>query len=164
MKFGTTIWVMDIPSGLAGLKAAADLTKVLRDAAKSGSLKPDEFAGRVGEIYDYIIDSKAALVDAQEVIVSLKGEILSIKAKIQAFDNEKEFRGSLKFNQEGYWSRIGQDGDELYCSACLDDGKRVRLTRRSGTDIFQCHNHGIRKSLPDDNPYPANIQRRPRGR
>jgi hypothetical protein len=39
---------MDIASGLTGLKTAVDLTSALRDAAKCGSLKPDEFAGRVG--------------------------------------------------------------------------------------------------------------------
>jgi len=63
---------MNISAGLAGLKAAADLTKSMRDAAKAGTLKPDEFAGRVGEIYDYIIDSKAALVDTQEENIRLR--------------------------------------------------------------------------------------------
>lgn len=56
---------------MAALKTAADLTRSLREAAKAGSLKPDEFAGRVAEVYDYIIDSKEALLSAQEMISRL---------------------------------------------------------------------------------------------
>ena len=75
---------MSITSGLAGLEAAGDLTKAMRDAAKAGTLKPDEFAGRVGEIYDYIVDSKDALVEA-------KDEIQDLQSQIKAFNDEKEF-------------------------------------------------------------------------
>jgi hypothetical protein len=63
---------MTIAAGLSGLKAAADMIKMLRDGLKAGSIKPDEIAGRIGEIYDYIIDSRVALNDAQEEIRSLK--------------------------------------------------------------------------------------------
>jgi len=71
---------MGIASGLAGLKAAAELTKTLREAAKSGSLKPDEFAGRVGEIYDYIVDSKDALIEAKDEIQDLKNRLQAVTA------------------------------------------------------------------------------------
>lgn len=40
---------MDIASGLSALKTAGDLAKALRGAAKAGSLKSDEFAGRIAE-------------------------------------------------------------------------------------------------------------------
>jgi hypothetical protein len=66
---------MDIASGLAALKTASDLTRSLRDAVKSGGIKDDEISGRIGEIYDYIIDSKAALIDASEEIHNLKGQV-----------------------------------------------------------------------------------------
>lgn len=65
---------MEIAGGLAALKTAADLTRSLRDAAKAGTLKPDEFAGRVAEVYDYISDSKEALLSAQEMISQLRLE------------------------------------------------------------------------------------------
>ncbi len=127
---------MNIAAGLSGLKAAADLTKAMRDAAKAGTLKPDEFAGRIGEIYDYIADSKVALVEAKDEIQKLQGQI-------DAFDDERAFRESLEFQLSGPYKRNGPRGEELYCSHCLDlDGKRVRLIRSSG-DMF-CTKHGTR--------------------
>ena len=59
---------MSIAVGLSGIKTTADLVKGFRDGLKAGTVQPDEIAGRIGEIYDYIIDSKEALADA-------KGEI-----------------------------------------------------------------------------------------
>jgi hypothetical protein len=41
-------WNMNILVGMSGLKAAADLTKALRDGIKAGLIKPDEIAGRIG--------------------------------------------------------------------------------------------------------------------
>jgi hypothetical protein len=73
---------MEIAGGLAALKAAADLTRVLRDAAKAGSLKADEFAGRIAEVYDCISDSKEALFSAQEVISHLQAENDDLRAKL----------------------------------------------------------------------------------
>ena len=69
---------MTIAAELSGLKAAADMTKMLRDGLKAGSIKPDEIAGRIGEIYDYIIDFRVALNDAQEEIRSLKQQLDSM--------------------------------------------------------------------------------------
>jgi len=63
---------MEIASGLSAFRTAIDLVRVLRDAAKAGSLKPDEFAGRIAEVYDYIIDSKEALLSIQEEIAKLR--------------------------------------------------------------------------------------------
>ncbi len=128
---------MDFLAGLGAIAAAADLTKNMRDAAKAGTLKPNEFAGRVGEIYDYIIDSKAALVDAQE-------EILRLQARIRSFDDDKEFKDSLQFHPLGYYWRKTPSGDEFYCSACLDfNAKRTRL--RGNSHEFRCDVHGYRQ-------------------
>ena len=73
---------MEIASGLSALKAAADLARALRDAAKVGSLKPDELAGRIAEMYDYISDSKEALLSTQETISELRAENEKLKAKL----------------------------------------------------------------------------------
>ena len=53
---------MTIAAGLSGLKAAADLTRILRDGLKSGQITVDQLSGRIGEIYDYIINSKDHLL------------------------------------------------------------------------------------------------------
>jgi hypothetical protein len=76
---------MDIASGLAALKTASDLTRFLRDAVKSGGIKDDELSGRIGEIYDYIIDSKAALIDASEEIHNLRSQLLSLNKDANVF-------------------------------------------------------------------------------
>jgi hypothetical protein len=73
---------MELARGLSAIKTAADLTRSIRDAAKAGSLKPDEFAGRVAEVYDYIIDSKEALLDAQEQMSKLRADIAKLKTTV----------------------------------------------------------------------------------
>jgi hypothetical protein len=73
---------MNIAGGLSALKAAADLTRSIRDAAKAGLLASDEFAGRVAEVYDYIADSKEALLNAQEEISNLQAEVRELNVKL----------------------------------------------------------------------------------
>jgi len=73
---------MDVAVGLSALKTAADLTRALRDAAKAGSLKPDEFAGRIAEVYDNISDSKEALLSAQETISQLRLDNARLEKKL----------------------------------------------------------------------------------
>ena len=112
---------MNIVAGLSGIKAAADLTKTLRDAIKSGTMKSDEIAGRIGEIYDYIIDSKAALVDAKEENETLKAEVRALKAS-------RELAHSLQHDGKVYWIAQGDKWDGPFCSRCWDkDEKLVRL-------------------------------------
>lgn len=117
---------MGIVSGLAGLKAAAELTKTLREAAKSGSLKPDEFAGRVGEIYDYIVDSKDALVEAKDQVQDLKNRLNTIEGRSQIADE-------LAHDGYVYW-RNHSDGRRSgpYCVFCWKDGSLVPLTHIPG--------------------------------
>ena len=121
---------MDIASGLAGLKAAADLTKILREGAKSGSMKPDEFAGRIGEIYDYIIDSRAALVDAQE-------ESQQLKQQIRELQNNAELATDLAFDGSVYWRKSeGAEAKSPYCSICWDSAGKLVRCQNYGTDKY----------------------------
>jgi len=48
---------------------------------KAGGLESGEIAGRIGEIYDYIVDSKAALIDAQETVLQKNAEILDLMSR-----------------------------------------------------------------------------------
>ena len=136
---------MGIVSGLAGLKAAAELTKTLREAAKAGSLKPDEFAGRVGEIYDYIVDSKDALVEA-------KDEIQDLKNRLQAVNSHSEIDNELKHDGFVFW-RNHADGKHSgpYCLYCWrKENTLIPLTHISGTfggshpsKRYDCQTHGV---------------------
>jgi hypothetical protein len=131
---------MDILAGMSGLKTGIDLLRSLRDALKSGQMKPDEVAGRIGEIYDYIVDSKDALVDA-------KDRIQELQAQLKSLNDESVFRSSLIFDSAGLYSRRVGNIEEVYCSACLDtDNKRLRVTG-GGPDTgapFR-HIHGYRE-------------------
>ena len=112
------------------------MLKVLREGLKSDQIKQDEIAGRVGEIYDYIADSKDALVEANV-------EIKELRAKIRALEDDTEFKKSLSFDERGYYKRNGPEAQELYCSSCLDEKhQRIRLT---GAETPVCHIHGYRE-------------------
>jgi hypothetical protein len=66
---------MDIATGLSALKTSTDLLRALREKLKSGEVKGEEVIGRIGEIYDYIVESKDALVDAKDEIYALKEKL-----------------------------------------------------------------------------------------
>jgi hypothetical protein len=127
-----------IAAGLSGLKSAADMTKALRDGLKAGSIKADEIAGRIGEIYDYITDSKAALVDAQEEIHSLKTELHGLRRDALVF-----LEGDVNWEK-----RADQKYDGPLCPACWGlSQKRVPLTEdehRNHPDyvVYYCLHHG----------------------
>src|SRR5712691_4217749 len=102
---------MDVASGLTALGTAVDLTRALRDAAKAGSIRADEFVGRVAEIYDYIIDSKDALFTAQTRISELQSEINEVKSYV--------------FHHSVCWRTL-PDGSEdgPFCPVCVGEGPR----------------------------------------
>jgi len=112
---------MEIASGLSALRAAADLAKALRDGAKGGSIKADDFAGRIAEVYDYIIDSKEALSSAQEHIAKLRLE--NERLKTYAFHHSVNWR-SLPDGKE----------DGPFCPTCVSEGVDMRLLLRSVLD------------------------------
>jgi hypothetical protein len=100
--------LMSIAAGASALKTAVDLARSLRDAAKRGEIKQEEFAGRVGEIYDYIIDSKDALVEAKDEISNLKADLAEARKDRNVF-----LEGNV------YWEKH-DDGrtDGSLCPSC----------------------------------------------
>ena len=121
---------MTLIGGLSGLSTAATLIRTLREGLKSGEMKQDEVAGRIGEIYDYIVDSKDALVDAKEEIERLKSELREIH-------RNADISSHLKFDGSVYW-RI--DGGDIvsgpYCSGCWDNNRKLVNLQRYETDSF----------------------------
>ena len=107
---------MDIASGRSALKTATELTRGLGDRLKSGNVSPDEIAGRIGEIYDYIVDSKDSLVDAKDAIVELRDENRGLKDKL-------EQKGLVVFHDGANWQKA-QNGTEdgPFCPSCWADG------------------------------------------
>jgi hypothetical protein len=144
----------EIGAGLSALKTGADLTRALREGIKSGRLKPDEIASRIGEIYDSIVDSKAALADAKEEISRLHDELRKIKVAV-------ELEESFIFRHGVYWKtyevlslRTDPEGERIkemqyegpYCPLCKDaDQKPVHLkgdgNMQDGTALWYCEIH-----------------------
>jgi hypothetical protein len=127
---------MDIIAGLSGIKTAADLTKMLRDGLKGGTIKADEVTGRIGEIYDYILDSKAALLEAKE-------EAESLQAQIKELKDARELTDSLEHDGKVYWKSKGDKWEGPFCAKCWDQNRKlVRLdhqnTTRDGELSFWC--------------------------
>jgi hypothetical protein len=105
---------MDIATGLSALKTSTDLLRALRDRLKSDDVKREEVIGRIGEIYDYIVESKDALVDA-------KDEIHQLKDKLR---NKTMYEH--RFN--AVWRRIDEGGYiGPFCPICHADGKDIPL-------------------------------------
>ena len=112
---------MDIIAGMSGLKAAAEMVRLLRDGLKAGTIKADEIAGRIGEIYDYIIDSKDALVDAKEELEAVKRELADLK-------ETRALAAALQHDGKVYWIAKDEKWDGPFCAPCWDDKRKlVRL-------------------------------------
>jgi hypothetical protein len=128
---------MNIAAGLSGLKAAAEMTKALRDGLKSGQIPVDQLSGRIGEIYDYIIDSRAALVDASEEITELKDELYALK------------KDALVFLDGGVNWEKRPDGqyDGPLCPACWGlNNKRLVMVKNESRNhpdyvVYHCIHH-----------------------
>ena len=138
---------MSIAAGMAALRTGVELTRSLRDGLKAGQIKGDEVAGRIGEIYDNIVDSKNALSDA-------KDEIQTLKKKVSELEAELSRRLAMKFAYGAYWTR--EDGP--FCPLCWDAGnKPIRLLsllgiKRKDSDdlVYTCNFHNdMRIGLPE---------------
>jgi hypothetical protein len=102
-----------ITGALGGLKTASDLIKNVRDGVKSRQMKLDEVDSRISEVYNHIVDAKAALNDAKDEITVLRAEVAKLKDLEEGFE----------FRDNAYWRK-----DIAYCPKCLKiDGKPVPL-------------------------------------
>ncbi len=131
---------MNIAAGMTALKAGADLTRTLRDGLKSGTIKGDEIAGRIGEIYDYIVDSKDALLDA-------KDEIENLKTQLKAANDLTELAARLDFDGHVYWLRAEDKWEGPFCPVCWDGNRQLvrlehgRANHDSMLGSFDCNIH-----------------------
>jgi len=140
---------MEIVTGLSGLKTAADLIRALRDGLKSGQIKGDEIAGRIGEIYDYIVDSKDALVDA-------KDEVQILKDKIRALEEQADLEKHVVFHDQASWKTLDEESEEgPFCPVCWSLNKKlVRPTYFNSkqpheiTFVCSVHQHPIHFTVP----------------
>jgi hypothetical protein len=161
---------MDILTGMSGLKTGIELLRSLREALKSGQMKPDEVAGRIGEIYDYIVDSKDALVDAKDEIQTLRDEIRQQKEQVRELERKIAEEHTFVFLHGAYWVQFtkpthhtAEEGIPVcsmhyegpYCPTCKDaDSKSVRLRdlgrgAAAGESQYYCDIHKITFYIED---------------
>jgi hypothetical protein len=130
---------MNIAAGLSGLKSATDLIRALRDGLKAGTIEQDQLSGRIGEIYDYIVDSKDALVDAKDAIETLKDELKRLK-DVSELDSRLQFDGRVR------WLTVDDKWDGPFCPICWEQSRQlVRLE------------HGRAHQDPKDASFNCNI-------
>ena len=127
---------LEISAGISALKSAADLAKTIRDGLKSGQINQSEIPGRIGEIYDYIIDSKAALLDSEE-------KNRDLKRRIEEYDSLNEIAADLEMVQDGrYYVRRSERDQNVfvpYCPVCWGANKRlIPLPQRSPNGLYEC--------------------------
>jgi hypothetical protein len=114
---------MSLATGLSALNAATNLTRSLREKLKSGEIKGEEIIGRIGEIYDNIVDSKDALVEARD-------EIHQLDERIDELKRLWDFGKDLKPKFGVYWRE-----DFPYCPSCWEQERK--LTRLGGPVVDQ---------------------------
>jgi hypothetical protein len=138
---GIILLMVTIASGLSSLSAAANLVKALREGLKSDQIKSDEIAGRVGEIYDYILDSKEALLNA-------KDDLGALEKKIRSLEHSADLQKRVRFHDQAVWKvDSSNDGEEgPFCPVCWSlNSKLVRPTygdsSRSDEIVFSCRVH-----------------------
>lgn len=120
-----------IGAALTSARAILDLAKNANDAQLSMKIGAET------------ADLLAKLSEVQRQALALQSENQELKARLDAFNDDKEFRKSLDYDKRGYYKRNGVGGQELYCSQCLDEkNQRIRLALRSGTPC--CDIHGFR--------------------
>jgi hypothetical protein len=119
-----------IATGLSGLKAAAEMTKMLRDGLRAGQIRVEDVAPKIGEIYDYIIDSKVALYDAQE-------EVNTLRTQLEALSEYQQIDSELKHDGYVFWRVLEEETTGPFCPYCWrKDEKLIPLTHTPGTYSF----------------------------
>jgi len=101
------------------VQAAASITAVINALKKAREV--------VGRLKD--AEVQAILLDAQEHALSLKEDVLALRAENLALKEQLAAKSTVKFDGGGYWSTTG-DGhrDGPFCSRCYDaEAKLVRL-------------------------------------
>jgi hypothetical protein len=115
-------------AALTSIKALLDLARGANDAQLAMRISTE------------VANLQGKLIEVQQQALELQAENQRLRAEIASFNDDREFRATLVFHLDGSYRREGPQGEERYCSACLDDdGKRIRLVGAT------CHVHGFRR-------------------
>ncbi len=141
MELDTHIPTLGVQRGQLWRAESHHCLRVIIDLAKNA--KDAQLAMKISS---EVASIQERLIDVQQQALELQTDNQDLKAKIQAFNDDTEFRDSLEFDPVGIYTRQGPRGLEMYCSACLDrDNKRMRVTGTRGSGTPHCQVHGYRQ-------------------
>jgi len=121
--------ITNIPAVLSGLKAAIDITKMLKDS--NLSLEKAEIKLKFAELTEILADTKMHLAEIQELI-SDKDK------KIKELEENLEIKGKLKWEQPVYYLVDGNAKDGPYCPQCYDKEKKLIRLQQHEPGSFEC--------------------------
>jgi TolA-binding protein len=111
---------IDVAIALSALKSAADLIGAFRNAVKNRALKPDEVSAEILKIQELVSDARSGLIEAQEEIARLNGEIRSLDEQLAAL---RDLKDNYEFRDNMYWRK--GTGEGPFCQTCMDADKKV---------------------------------------
>jgi hypothetical protein len=139
--------ITGITTALAGLKTATDIATSLRKAFASHEVKTDEVPGKLMELQGLILESRAALSDAQHEIFAKNKEIYRLEEETRTLRERLAKKAQGRKHDNAAW-KVLDDGTEdgPYCPNCWEQtGNFIQPSQRAvndGHSAFFCEEHG----------------------
>ena len=129
---------MNIAAGISATKTGFDLIKILRDAIGRPDVNPGDVQARLVELQALMLDAQRALADAQ-------GEIMNLRAELDAKESLQQIEADLEFATDGcFWVRKSEKETALipYCPVCWGKEKQlVVMGRQRYPGVYKCSVH-----------------------
>lgn len=125
---------MAIAEGLSATKAGFDLLKGALEMLKREQVDRQEVAAQLLELQGLLIDTRRALVDAEE-------ENRALSAELAENSRVAELEALMVYNKSVYWKKIGNGAveGEPYCTVCWERDKRLSHLRPGATrGTYRC--------------------------
>ncbi len=89
---------------------------------------------------------KAGNIEAQELVMTLRGEVVELQAinnaqasELQGLKRKSEIASQLEFDPPYYWLEKNEDRDGPFCQLCYDkDEKLIRLQKWGQSGRWKC--------------------------
>jgi hypothetical protein len=139
--------ITGITTALAGLKTATDIATSLRKAFTSHEVKNEEVPDKLMELQGLILESRAALSNAQDDIFAKSKEIHRLEEEARALRANLEKKARGRKHDNAAW-KVLEDGTEEgpYCPNCWEKtGNFIQPCAGAvhpDVSFFFCADHG----------------------
>jgi hypothetical protein len=129
--------MLDIAAFTGALTTLGSLMKIANES------KNVPMTDKLIELQQKIITMQGDFGEMQQKLFEVQQENRELKEKQRGGEDFATFRATLKYvESSGIWTRDVGGTLEAYCGACLNDGKKIRLSKDGRT--YVCQNHGFR--------------------